>query len=104
MRANGYMRTDSREGAEPLLRNAQLGRRTTPKKIRRRCGDYEKVGLEITQAWRDVACAESFNCSIDHECVSTSDSYLLRRKQELKRIVRVGTTEVGRAIESPIRI
>src|SRR5690242_10109543 len=81
MRTDGHMGPASAESTEPLLRDSQLWRRTTPEQIRRRSRDYQEIGIEIANPGSNVDGAEILNLGVDEQCLSARLLYLLISKK-----------------------
>ena len=92
------------QSPEPLLRNAQFWRRASPKEIRRRSWNDEKIGVNLRNPLLDFIEIELIRVGINQKRFISGRLDLVESKKQLERIVRFLATEVNGTVEIPRRI
>ena len=95
MRADRNFHCPTIEFGEPLSRNAQLGLRAPPEKIRGSGWNNQAIRSEIVKLRLDLARAEPLQLRIDEQWLVPSLPDLIKRKEQLKWIMRLMTSKIS---------
>src|SRR5581483_1720343 len=99
-----YLYRSPIQSCKPLARNSQLGRRTSPKQIRRRRGDHQKVWIELVELLPNLFNCQLMQLSIDQQRFMSALFDLVKRKQQLQRVVWVLAPKINRSLKIPCRV
>src|SRR5262249_51661421 len=104
MRSAGYCYGPRTQSLNPLHGYAKLGRRTTPKKIRRRRRNNQEMRLKSPKATAGFFHCEIVSLSIDEPRLASRSGDLVISKQQLQGNMRLLAAKVCRPFEVPVRI